>query len=322
MSTDPDQIRSEIDQTQRELSADVDALTEKISPQRIVERRVRRTRSAMTNMKDRIMGSTSDAYQTAGSAASGVGDSVGARASAARDTVAGTASSAVDTVRSAPDTARRSTQGNPLAAGLIAFGAGWLLSALLPASEPEQRVASQVKDFAAEQGRPVAEQLGQAGQQAAQELKESAQQRAEAVRETAADAASTVTGEAQSAASDVTDQAQQAGGQVRDQGSRPGPFPRPDHRLWSSRSCSYADEELARSGSLAAWEQRLAAQRREEDRLARERQQREKDQERVRQQEHLESRQREAEEQTAAVEERMKALGWVQPSAIRRAICS
>ena len=218
MSTDPDQIRSEIDQTQRELSADVDALTEKVSPSRIAERRVRRTRTAMTNMKDKIMGSTSDAYQTAGSAASGVGGSVSARASAARDTVAGTASSAVDTVRSAPDKARRGTQGNPLAAGLIAFGAGWLLSALLPATEPEQQVASQVKDFAAEQGRPVAEQLGQAGQQAAQELKESAQQRAEAVKETAADAASTVTGEAQSAASDVTDQAQQAAGRVREQG--------------------------------------------------------------------------------------------------------
>jgi hypothetical protein len=214
MSTDPDQIRSEIDQTQRELSADVDALTDKLSPQRMVERRVRRSRTAMTNMKDRIMGSTSDAYQTAGSATSGVGESVSARASAARDTVAGTASSAVDTVRSAPDTARRSTQGNPLAAGLIAFGAGWLLSALLPASEPEQQVASQVKDFAVEQGRPV---VSEAGQQMAQELKESAQQRAEAVKETATEAASTVTGEAQSAASDVTDQAQQAAGRVRDQ---------------------------------------------------------------------------------------------------------
>jgi hypothetical protein len=222
MSTDPDQIRSEIDQTQRELSADVDALTDKLSPQRMVERRVRRSRTAMTNMKDRIMGSTSDAYQTAGSATSGVGQSVSARASAARDTVAGTASSAVDTVRSAPDTARRSTQGNPLAAGLIAFGAGWLLSALLPASEPEQQVASQVKDFAVEQGRPVAEQLGQAGQQAAQELKESAQQRAETVKETATDAASTVTGEAQSAASDVSGQAQQSAGRVREKGRGQG----------------------------------------------------------------------------------------------------
>ena len=96
MSTDPDQIRSEIDQTQRELSADVDALTDKLSPQRIVERRVRGTRTAMTNMKDRIMGSTSDAYQTPGSAASSAGESAGARVSAARDTVAGTASSAVE----------------------------------------------------------------------------------------------------------------------------------------------------------------------------------------------------------------------------------
>lgn len=117
------------------------------------------------------MGITSDAYQTAGSTASGVGESVSARASAARDTVAGTASSAretvagtassaVGTVRSAPETVRRRAEGNPLAAGLIACGAGWLLSSLLPASEPEQRVASQVKDFAAEQGRPVAGQLG------------------------------------------------------------------------------------------------------------------------------------------------------------------
>ena len=218
MSTDPDQIRSEIDQTQRELSADVDALTEKVSPQRIVERRVRRTRTTMTNMKDRLMGSTSDTYQSAGSAASGVGDSVGARASAARDTVADTASSAADTVRSAPETVRRRAEGNPLAAGLIAFGAGWLLSSLLPASEPEQRVASQVKDFAVEQGRPVAGQLGEAGQQAAEQLKESAQQRAETVRQTAADAASTVAGETQLAASDVTGQARQAGRQVRDQG--------------------------------------------------------------------------------------------------------
>jgi hypothetical protein len=217
MSTDPDQIRSEIDQTQRELSADVDALTEKLSPPRIVERRVQRTRLAVTNVKDKIMGSTSDAYQTAGSATSGVGESVSARASAARDTAAGAASSAADTVRSTPDTIRRRTTGNPLAAGLVAFGAGWLLSSLLPASEPEQQVATQVKDFAAEQGRPVARQLGEAGQEAAQELRESAQQRAESVRQTAADAASTVKGQAQSATSDVKDQAQESTSRVRDQ---------------------------------------------------------------------------------------------------------
>jgi restriction system protein len=73
---------------------------------------------------------------------------------------------------------------------------------------------------------------------------------------------------------------------------------------------------MARIGSLAAWEQRLAAQRRQEDQLARERRQREKDTERVRQQEHLAERQRVAEEQTAEVEERMKALGEVLTSVL------
>jgi uncharacterized protein YjbJ (UPF0337 family) len=228
MSTDPDQIRREIDQTQRELSADVDALTEKVSPPKIMERRVRRTREAMTNVRDKIMGNTSDAYQTAGSTASGMGQAVSDRASAARDTASGmassardtasdVASSAVDTVRSAPDTVRRRATGNPLAAGLVAFGAGMLLSSLLPASEPEQQVATQVKDFATEQGRPVVQQLGQAGQEAAQELKESAQERAESVKQTATDAASTVKDEAQSAASDVKGQAQESAGRVRDQ---------------------------------------------------------------------------------------------------------
>jgi hypothetical protein len=227
VSTDPDQIRREIDQTQRELSADVDALTEKVSPPRIMERRVRRTRVAMTNVKDRIMGSTSDAYQTAGSATSGTRQAVSDRASSARgtasdmassarDTASDVASSAADTVRSAPETVRRRAQGNPLAAGLVAFGAGWLLSSLLPASQPEQQVATQVKDFAVEQGRPVAQELSQAGQQAAGELRESAQQRAETVKQTAADAASTVKGETQAAASDVKGQAQASAGRVRD----------------------------------------------------------------------------------------------------------
>ena len=232
MSTDPDEIRSEIDQTQRELSADVNALTEKLSPPRMVERRVRHTRAAMTNMKDRIMGNTthgtSDVYQTAGSTSPGVGEAISSRTSAARDTAASaaastasaaasTASSAADAARSAPDRVRRRTEGNPLAAGLIAFGAGWLLASLIPASEPEQQAAGQVKDFATEQGRPVAQQLGEAGQQAAQQLRESAQERVEYVKDTATDAASTVAREAHSAASDVKGQAKEATGRVSDQ---------------------------------------------------------------------------------------------------------
>jgi hypothetical protein len=232
MTSDPDQIRSSIEQTQQNLSADVDALTDKISPPRMVQRRVQRSRAAMTNMKDKIMGSTSERTSGLGGAASSSAssardavtgtassarDAVAGTASSARDAVTGTASSVADVAGSAPDLARQQARGNPLAAGLIAFGAGWLLSSLLPASEPEQQVASQVKDLVTEKGRPVAQQLGQAGKEAAQELRESAQDRAQSVKETAADAASTVRDEAQSQTADVTDHAQQARSRVSDQ---------------------------------------------------------------------------------------------------------
>src|SRR5689334_4686673 len=73
---------------------------------------------------------------------------------------------------------------------------------------------------------------------------------------------------------------------------------------------------MARSGSLAAWEQRLANQRREDDRQARLKKQAERDAERIRQQDHLASRQQEAEDKTAEVQARMKALGEVLTSVL------
>ncbi len=73
---------------------------------------------------------------------------------------------------------------------------------------------------------------------------------------------------------------------------------------------------MVRSGSLAALEQRLADQRREDDRLARERRLKAGEQERLRQQEHRESQQQEADGKTAAVQERMKALDEVLTSVL------
>jgi hypothetical protein len=215
MTSEPDQIRTDIERTQQDLSANVDALTDKISPPRIVHRQVTRTRTAVGGVKDKIMGTTS---QTS----SGPGSAVGSAASSAKDTVSSAASSAADAASSAPEQARQRTQGNPIAAGLIAFGAGWLLSSLLPASEPEQQMATQVKDLATEKGRPIAQELSQAGQEAAQELRESAQQKAQTVKETAAGAAATVKDEAQSSAGDVQGRAQQAQQRVTDQAGPDG----------------------------------------------------------------------------------------------------
>ena len=48
-SDDPDQIRREIERTQAHLTSDVDALTEKVTPSRIVARRVDRAKAAGRN---------------------------------------------------------------------------------------------------------------------------------------------------------------------------------------------------------------------------------------------------------------------------------
>ncbi len=210
--TEPDRIRREIEGTQRNLSTDVNALTDKVSPGRIVERRVGRLRTAVGNARDRVMGSASGQVSTAqdkvGSAASTAQDKVGSVASTAQDKV----SAAADAVSDAPQQIRRGTQGNPLAAGLIAFGAGWLVSSLLPASEPERKLASQATDLAREQLAPVAQQ---AAEELKDNLREPAQQAVESVKSEAADSASTVKEEARSATGDVTDRAQEAQQNVR-----------------------------------------------------------------------------------------------------------
>ena len=56
MSTDPDQIREDIERTRAELSSDVDALTDKVSPTQVAQRQADKVRSAVSDVKDRVMG--------------------------------------------------------------------------------------------------------------------------------------------------------------------------------------------------------------------------------------------------------------------------
>ena len=156
--------------------------------------------------------------------------SAGAGLDTAQDKISSAASTVADTASSAPQMARQKTQGNPLAAGVIAFGAGWLLSSLLPASEKEKQVATAVKDKASEHSDTLTAPLSEAAQQAKENLREPAQRAAESIKSTATDAAATVKGEAQSATEDVAGQAkqskdavaQQAGGSNGPGGNRNG----------------------------------------------------------------------------------------------------
>lgn len=190
-----------------------------------------RVRGTAKRWKDKVMGS-SDPYSggTNVSGTYGTGPSVSDRAQhlagsatdtindtarSAASTVSDTTSTVQDAVQQAPQAVVRQTRGNPLAAGLIAFGAGWLVSSLLPASQREQELAEQAKQHAGEIGQPLLDAAEDAAAEMKDHLQEPAQQAVESVRDTAADAGHTVTEESRSAAQDVQDRAQDAAGTVR-----------------------------------------------------------------------------------------------------------
>jgi hypothetical protein len=219
VGTDAEQLRREIETTRRDLSTDVDALSDKVNPRRIAQRRVGRARNTMTNLRERVMGTASDAgsstSQGISSTVSGVGSAASSAASTAADTARSAASTAADTARSTGVEMQRRTEGNPLAAGLIAFGAGWLVSSLLPASEPEQRTAAKVTETARDAAQPLAQQAGQALSEMKEGMREPAQQAAQQVRSTASEAAGTIQDQTRSSASDVAGEARDAGYRVR-----------------------------------------------------------------------------------------------------------
>jgi len=203
MST-PEEIRADIERTRAELSNDVNALTEEANPKTMAKRQVDKVKDSALGVKDRIMGSASDAGSSVGGAAAGVKDRIMGTASDAGSTVGDKASSVGDAVSNAPSTVKAKAQGNPLAAGLVAFGIGYAIASAFPASQKEQDAAAAVK----EKVEPLKQELADIGKDAAANLKEPAQEAVESVKATATDAAQTVKDEGTSAASDVQGQVQ------------------------------------------------------------------------------------------------------------------
>jgi gas vesicle protein len=191
MSTDPDQIRAQIEQTRGSLSDDVNALADQVNPKNVMHRQTAKVTGAFGSAKDKVMGVTS-----------GVAGSAGETLDSAGDLAAGT-----------PTKVKRSTQGNPLAAGVIAFGAGLLIASLIPASERERDTAATLKD----QAEPITDQLKDIAKESVDHLQEPAQDALQSVKEAATDAATTVKDEGQSAAENVRDDAQGAKETIQEQ---------------------------------------------------------------------------------------------------------
>jgi gas vesicle protein len=185
-------VRSEIEDTRQDMSQTIDAIADRTSPRRVVARRRERMANGWRSVRERVMGRADDVRGTAGGRAHEL-------AGGAQDRASGMAEQA----RRAPERVVEQTQGNPMAAGLIAFGGGLLLASLLPPTEAEQRVAGKVR----EQTQPLQDELARAGQAVGEDLKSSAQEAAEQVKQRAAEATSTVGDDVRSSAGELTQEA-------------------------------------------------------------------------------------------------------------------
>jgi len=174
MGQSTEELNTEIAGTRQALSSDLDALQDKVSPSAILERRKAATRSRLSGIKNKVMGSSSSATASVG----------------------GTAQGAVHS-------AEESVQGSPLAAGLVAFGAGMLAAALVPATQAEARAGRQLVDTAKEHGQPVLDEAKAAGQDLAEGLKGPAADALAEVKDTAQQSAERVQDQGQSSVENV-----------------------------------------------------------------------------------------------------------------------
>ena len=213
MSDNPDAIRQDIEATRARLGTNVDAVADKVTPSNIVHRQTDKLKDAVTGVKEKVMGAADTATtKVHDKTSAGAGHttnalhSTGESLHGAKDTAAAKLSDAGTAISQAPDQVKAKTQGNPLAAGLIAFGAGLLVSSLIPPSQKEREAANQVKTAA----QPLAGKVTEAAKDVVQDLKEPAQEAVQNVKATATDAAQNVKTEGQQAASDVKDRATDA----------------------------------------------------------------------------------------------------------------
>ena len=207
---DPEVLRAEIARTRAELSDNVDTLTDTANPKNIANRQAHKVKSAARGVREHLMGAPDDPYDsgTLGDRA----DAVKGRTSGVLGSAQDRASGALDTVSDAPAQVQRKTRGNPLAAGLIAFGIGYLISSAIPSSEKEQEVAGRLQEKAA----PLKEKVSEAAGDVADRLREPAQQAAASVKGAATDAVSNVKDESVSARDDVQGQVRESATTVKD----------------------------------------------------------------------------------------------------------
>ncbi|GAA4811231.1 DUF3618 domain-containing protein [Streptomyces ziwulingensis] len=224
MGTTPDELRTDVENRRAHLAHTVDRLAEKVTPRKVARRQAAAARSRLTGMKESVMGTaretTGGVTDTAQGVAAGAGQAAGSLAGTAKETTGQVG----DALAQAPTQVKEQTKGSPLAAGVIAFGAGMLAAALLPPTKAEERASGVLREHAGEFVEPVKQQATRAAQEVKEELRQPAADAVENVKSTARDAARTTEDEARTAGQDTArglrDVGQDTVREVRDQPGR------------------------------------------------------------------------------------------------------
>ena len=196
MGKTAEDLKYELEQQRESLGRDLVAIGDRVSPGRMVERRKHAVRQSVGRARDAVMGAKDSTAGRTGDAPLGRGQQRGRwrHRRSARP------------VAETPHAIGVQTQGNPLAAGLIAFGVGALAGSLLPTTRREEQAVARVQPAL----ESAAEELGQGAQAVAESAKEHATEAVQHLQVQAQDAAASVKADAVEAAESVKADAQEA----------------------------------------------------------------------------------------------------------------
>jgi gas vesicle protein len=215
MSQTPSEIRADIEATRRSMDATIDQIEDRIAPSRIAERKSQQVRSMWTTAKGAVMGTVDDAKNTVMGSVDDARNGVGDDAGDLRDRIG-------NATERSTEAAERQFKGNPIAAGLIAFGVGALAGSLLPSTRQEERLARHVdpmlasaKEQLSDAGQGIVVDLRDEAQEAAQDVAETAREAVDVIKDDVTEAVGVTKDEAQDAAQTVKQEAQDAAGTVK-----------------------------------------------------------------------------------------------------------
>lgn len=209
MAERTDELREDIARRRGRISRDVDEIGNRVRPGRVLARSTYRVRRRVIDLRDDVMGNEQTEYpwqetdRGAGGTMTQTRERMSDRMSEMADTAAEKMHEAEETITEVPQMVRRQTRGNPLAAGLIAFGGGLLIASIFGPTEAERSAARRAQplvqdamDEVKETGEEMAAEMKDSAMRSADDIKDEARQAGERLRDEASDAARTTSEQA------------------------------------------------------------------------------------------------------------------------------